>query len=677
MLLDQLKTRKSIIMLFIYLILFFNTAIDSNGQSFWAIQLGGTGDDYGHSIVSDSAGNIFVTGFFSGIADFDPSTNTNQLNSSGGRDIFIAKFDENRNYVWAKRIGGSGDDESNQIVIDELGNIYIVGYFQGSADFDPSNGSLLISSNGLKDAFLMKMDSAGSLLWAHGFGGIGNDESEGLCLDPNGNVSVTGTFSQSVDFDYGPGISNATSNGGLDNFILKSDDAGTFVWAMKFGGVLDDYSKSLKTDTLGNIIVTGYFQDNLDFDPSPGTLILTSSGVFDCFIAKFSQSGNLIWAKKIGSGSSDGGNSLDIDRQGNIYTTGFFSGPTDFDPGPGVNVLTPPSGTTGYSDVFICKYDSSGNLLWAGRVGGNFLDVGHYISLGLNDELFITGRFHATADFDPGPGIVNLTSPALTTGAYSDVFIVKLDTNGSYKFAKRLGGKSNDTGFSINQDIVGNVYTIGNFSGLAGFDPSSLTFPSGFTMTSSGPYDAFISKLIFKLIKKQPIDKSATVNTSQSFEIKGIQGSVYQWQIKSGGVFQNILNGGQYLGADTDSLIVNNINLTNNGSMFRCVLSNGTCYDTSNVALLTVINNTSTPETASTAFQISPNPFQSFVEIKSPIKMNGVTFYIVNSMNQVVYDGVLNSNSTFVNLADQPNGIYFLKAHNMTIKLLKTATEKH
>ena len=195
------------------------------------------------------------------------------------------------------------------------------------------------------------------------------------------------------------------------------------------------------------------------------------------------QSANFEWARQMGGTSSDGGNDIAVDDLGNVYTTGSFWGTADFDPGPDVFNLTP----AGNNDAFISKLDNSGNFIWAKHFGGTSWDASYSIAIDTSGNVYTTGYFSDTADFDPGPDTFNLTS----AGGY-DIFITKFDNSGSFIWAKRIGGASWDNyGYSIAIDDFGNVYTTGTFWGTVDFDPEDGTF----FLSAGGGRGVFISKL--------------------------------------------------------------------------------------------------------------------------------------------------------------------------------------
>ena len=277
-------------------------------------------------------------------------------------------------------------------------------------------------------------------------GGTGQDQGWSVAVDAAGNVFTTGSFSGTVDFDPGTGTSFLTSAGGLDIFVSKLTNAGNFVWAKQLGG-LDNFvvGQGIALDGSGNVYSCGYFQGVADFDPGIGIYNLTSNNSGSSqgvFISKLDASGNFTWAKQFYGTGNDFGYGIAIDVTGNVFTTGAFNGTADFDPGPGTVFLAPASGG---KDIFVSKLDASGNFVWAKQFGGPGAadDYGHAIIVDGSGNVYTTGRFLETVDFDPGPGIYNLTTVTFA----SNCFISKLDAGGNFVFAKQIGGSS--TGFSI------------------------------------------------------------------------------------------------------------------------------------------------------------------------------------------------------------------------------------
>jgi len=312
----------------------FVAKLDSNGNWLWAKQAGGINDDYGYSIAVDAYGNSYVTGFFEGSATFG-ATN---LTSSGDFDIFVAKLDINENWLWAKQAGGTIYDYGLSIAVDDNGNSYVTGDFYSSSC---SFGTTTLTSSGVDDIFVAKIDYNGNWLWAKQAGGTGLDFGSSITVDDNGNSYVTGYFSYSATF----GTTTLTSSGVDDIFVAKLNSSGNWLWAKKAGGTSYDEGYSITVDANGYSYITGEFDGSATF----GTTTLTSSGSLDIFVAKIDHNGNWLWAKRAGGSYVDFCYSIAVDANGNSYVTGRFSGCATF----GATTLTS-SGVYEY-DIFVAK----------------------------------------------------------------------------------------------------------------------------------------------------------------------------------------------------------------------------------------------------------------------------------------------------------------------------------
>lgn len=549
----------------------FVLKLNSNGAFIWARRVGGGNDDFPQGLKVDPAGNIYVTGYFSGTADFDPGPADFNLTSLGGRDAFVMKFTAGGNLLWAKRTGGSGEyDTFHALVLDAVGNVYTSGMFAGTVDFDPGPGEFNITGAGNSDIAISKLDSAGNFVWARAAGGIGGEQSEGLAVDHSGSIYVTGTFTETVDFDPGTSTFLLTNPyPSSSGFILKLTAGGDFIWAEQPAGGFD-----VAVDDLGSVYATGYFDGTRDFDPSSGVRNLTSAGGVDAFVAKMHQpplsadvsvrvedgrggsdtqsftidlsnrppkivstpvttgfagvpysydvnatdpdddplgysltqsptgmtidssTGQIAWGvpsndPKLGFALSIGGDAQDandqpavaVDLAGNVYVTGTFQNTADFDPGPGVVNLS----TAGGEDAFVAKYSATGALVWARRLGGSAVfDRGHGIAVDAAGNVYTTGFFNDTADFDPGSGTFNMTSAGT-----DDIYVSKLDSAGNFVWARRAGGSAVDRGGTIVLDDSGSLYLTGSFAGTADFDPG----PGTLNLTSAGADDGYLWKL--------------------------------------------------------------------------------------------------------------------------------------------------------------------------------------
>lgn len=445
--------------------LFTFITIASNAQNFhWVKQIMGYDPLVSFSNTTDANDNFFSTGYFRTTVDFDPGPGVYNLTANGAIEPFVQKLDSDGNFLWAIQIELNGYGQGRSITSDSDDNLYITGYFNGTADFDPGPGIYDLTSINDSDGFIQKLDADGNFLWAIQIGGL-QDSAFSITIDSNGDIYSTGYFQGTADFDPGPGVYNLTSAGHRDVFVQKLDSDANFLWAKHMGGGSPDTGFSITTDTSGNVYSTGEFRDTADFDPGTGIYNLTSVGIWDVFVQKLDSDGNFLWVKQIGGVGSDGGYSNTIDVSGNLYSTGYFQGTVDFDPGTGEYNLTSVGNS---SDIFILKLDSDGNFLWAKQMGGNEEDIPRSITLDTNGNVYSTGYFQGIGDFDPGTGVYNLTS----TGA-KDIFIQRLDSEGIFEWAIQIGGNGDDTAWSITIDANDHIYASGSFEETVDFDPSS------------------------------------------------------------------------------------------------------------------------------------------------------------------------------------------------------------
>lgn len=433
---------------------------NSHGQIFqWAKHMGSTGWEGGTAIATDDNGNVYGTGYFRGTVDFDPGTGVFNLTAGGTQDAFISKWDASGNFTWAKQIGAAGWEESHAITLDDSGNIYITGFFLGTADFDPAATTFNLTSGPGGDAFICKLDPSGNFVWAKRIRGTQAVTSYGIAVDDSGNVYTTGFFDGTADFNPGPATFNLTVVGYSDIFVSKLDAAGNFAWVKRLGGTDGEVGYSIALDSSGNIYTTGTFFGTVDFDPGSGTYNLSSSpGQQEIYISKLDASGNFAWARQMGG---ETGYSIAVDNTGSVYATGYY----------------------GWADIEITKLDPSGNITWAKQIGAS---MGYSLAVDASCNVYTTGIFYGTRDFDPGPGTFNMTS----IGS-SDSYISKLDSSGNFIWAVQLGGTNEVHTRGLGVDGNGHVYTTGSFDGTGDFDPAATTF----NLTSTGSYDIFLHKL--------------------------------------------------------------------------------------------------------------------------------------------------------------------------------------
>lgn len=404
----------------------FITKLNSQGNLVWSHNIGGLFSDEGFAIEADASGNVYVFGEFNFNVDFDPGAGVFTLNQGTEGKVFLLKLDSQGNFVWAKAIGGpfasGGVEAGNSLKLDISGNLYINGGFDGTPDFDPGAGVVSLTSNGSEDIYVAKYNNNGDLIWVKGFGGAERDEAYFLDIDAAGNVYSTGRFRDVVDFDPGSGTSTLTSTGVYDVFVQKMDTDGNHQWSRSFGrSSSTEEGLGIAVDPSGNVFTTGTFSGVMDIDPNAGTDNVTSRGAADIFVQKLDSNGNYVWGRSFGSSSTEEVFSIDCDAAGNVYTTGFFQGRADFDPGAADFFIT----EQGIQDTFIHKILANGDFGWVTTLGSNLSNHGLGIVTDASNNVYTTGYMNGSVDFDPDPN----SNQVLTSAGQTDIFIQKLNQN--------------------------------------------------------------------------------------------------------------------------------------------------------------------------------------------------------------------------------------------------------
>lgn len=481
-----------------YTIVLLFSFISADAQTpVWVNNIGSTGNDEGRTIKIAPNGNVCVAGKFTGTMDLDPGVGVFNVTSAGFDDIYLACYTSTGAFIWGFSIGGNRYDAAWYMTIDESNNVIISGYFQSTGiDFDPGAGVTTLPFAGgttltyYGDGFVAKYSSTGVFQWAKGLGGpTVYDIALSLDTDPAGNVYVGGVFNTSMVVSGSITLTSITDG---TAYLIKYDAAGTVIWAHNYGlaGIagVDCFPRSLQVNA-GFLYVAGFFQGTSNFNPWGSSTSLTASGVYDFYVAKYDIDGNFIFVRQIiGAGGTDNDEilSLSLDAADNIYVSGVTtSGTIIFDPGsPATStVLTPGGGSN--RDIVIAKFDNLGTYQWGKVIGGSGSDISYGIDVS-SSNLFCTGQFSGTVDFDPSAAVDNLISAGL-----NDIFVAKYDLDGNYGCSFRVGSTGEDCGNGITHDAAGFMYTTGQFTGSAvDFDPSTGTLP----LTTIGATDAYFGK---------------------------------------------------------------------------------------------------------------------------------------------------------------------------------------
>lgn len=454
----------------------------------WGHNLGGAGSETGRDISVDANGNVIIVNDYNATYDADPGAGTTNLNAAGASDVAISKFDSNGNLVWAQSIAGVSNEIVYGVATDDAGSVYISGGFASTIDFDNGIGVQTKVPLGGYDLYLLKLDSDGNFQWVYTFGTAMNEDGRDLEVASNGDIVLSGYFRNTIDFDPGAGTANLTSAGGADAYVLRLTSAGNFVSVYQVGGASDDDPWAIALDDNDNVYLSGYFQGTADFESGAGTQNLTSAGGNDLFVVRINSNNTFGWVKQIGAGGNELGIAACVDNDGNILVGGYFAGTVDLDPGAGTNNKT----SLGSGDILLVKLDPSGNHIWGVSAGSTANDELFSIDVDSDNNIYSTGFFRNTVDFDPSGSTQNVT---VSGGVNADQFIWQLDENANFVFANTVGSINNDHGYTIfiKNDIL---YSTGYINGTVDLDITANTSSVTASATDANLMKHFICKPI-------------------------------------------------------------------------------------------------------------------------------------------------------------------------------------
>jgi hypothetical protein len=427
----------------------------------WSQRFGGTGSDTGYAVAVDGSGNVYVSGSFQATVNFGGAN----LVSSGGIDIFLAKYDADGLHEWSKSFGSTLSDHAYSIAVDAAGNVYMTGDFGGTVNF---GGAGLISAGGA-DAFIAKYNTSGVHLWSARYGAATEDSGSDVAVTPAGDVFVIGQFTGTVSFG-GAGLISAGSS---DIFLAKYNTAGAHQWSYRFGSGSADYGQSLDLDAAANVIAMGSFAGTVNF----GGVNLIAAGQLDVCLFKYSNAGAHQWSQRFGGTSNDFAESVVVDGNGNAIITGLFLGSANFG---GSTFLS-----AGNYDIFFAKYNSAGAHQWSRKFGSTDNDYSYSLDVDASGAIYLIGNYHLTVDFGGG-GLVSYGG--------DDIFLAKYDAGGNHLWSQHYGSPGEELGVSV---AVGDqaLFITGYFNGNGEFGGTSK-------LVSAGTSDVVLAK--YSTVNAQP-----------------------------------------------------------------------------------------------------------------------------------------------------------------------------
>lgn len=354
----------------------FVTKLSPTGAPLWTIVAGGTGYDAGMDITVSSTGDLYVGGSFEGTVDMDPGSGTQLVTSAGNKDAFLWKLDPaDGSLQWVKTIGASSADDVIALSTDANGNVWATGRYYNTVDMDPGPGTAsLTTTSNMGNEFIWKLSPTGQYLAS---GAINTNAHTLYCITAasNGDVLLFGRYSgATTDADPGPGTANLPNAATPNTFIARYDSTGAYQWSK---AIAANFALGVTTDNAGNVLAAGSFDGTVDFDPGPGTDMHTGDSEWEPFVWKLDAQGDHLWVKEFEASDLARVWCITTDAQDNIFTVGEFWMDVDMDPGPGTVMLTSAGVQNGYINVldqngqFVWAGHITGNVSIPAEIGAD------------------------------------------------------------------------------------------------------------------------------------------------------------------------------------------------------------------------------------------------------------------------------------------------------------------
>lgn len=509
------------------LLLLLSVAASLQAQTYqWANGLGSAGNDEVTSIAYDGSGNTYVAGIHRGTITTPSLTNAGledgfvfKTNASGAV-LWQEKFGR----PLSDKVNAMVVDNAGNVYITGM-------FTGTNVSFKFAAGADLTSqvAGSSADICLVKYNSAGAFQWARGIGSATTDEGLGLSFDASGNLVLCGFIggTATVYSRATPSIATITAIGGLDAVVAKFAPDGSYIWGQVVGSAAGaEKATAITTDASDNVYVGGLVFGTVDLDPGAGTTTVTEGipqGAGDVYLAKYSSTGAFLWGGSMVGAGAEQINSLSVSGSF-VYAAGYFNGFVDFNLLAGANNLT----STGGKDIFFSRYaTSNGAFGYAQKLGGTLDDEARSIRVNASEEIYLTGYFSgSTIDFDPSAGTSNLTS----AGGF-DIFMAKYSATPTLTWALQVGSATQDEGYALNLDGNGNIYLGGTYSNNAtDFDNGAGTRTLASVGLRDGLFSKY-QECSLPSITSHPASLSACTGGNGSFTVTASgAGLTYQWQ---------------------------------------------------------------------------------------------------------------------------------------------------
>lgn len=401
---------------------------NSKGELLYAHSINGISSVFTRAIHIDEDQNYYISGKLGKNCDLDPGPDSVIYSTDYSYDAFVQKFDSSNNLVFGQRLDTKDtEDRLYDITTDLDGNIYYVGHFHQTVDFDLEEGVSELSSNGYEDAFVAKYSPIGEFIWAKSFGSYYKDFARVIATDPEGNLLIGGNFSGTVDFDPGNDTNFISSVGVLDAYLLSLNPQGELNWVKTYGGQSNDYIKEILFDSEGHIIVSGTFRFNCNFNPySEEGYYVQGSDWSSFYVLKLNQEGEFIWVKVWGEGDEACYPQSINMNEDHIFLSSNFDDSFDILPEDSTWIVEPIGG----NDFFVMELSPHGEVLSSMVLGSEYYE--YIVSTKIYEhQIYINGMFR-----DQPEWVINESSASLEASGRTDVFILKINLLNTMVFSR-------------------------------------------------------------------------------------------------------------------------------------------------------------------------------------------------------------------------------------------------
>eukprot|EP01041_Mallomonas_annulata_P005482 gene5482-11029_t len=617
---------------------------DSTGVRQWGTFYGGSNDDIGTSVTTDSAGNVYVCGSTMSTSGIATSGAHQTIHGSGTYDGFVVKFNSSGIRQWGTYYGGNNDVYGASLITDISRNVYFVGSTYSNSGIATS-GAYQGARAGVTDAFIVKFDSVGNRQWGTYFGGSGQEEVFSIAGDVAGNLYIGGYTASTSGISTSGAFQSSHAGGIMDAFLVKFNSGGARQWGTYYGGSgNEETSGYIATDASGGIYLAGRTNSTSGIATSGGHVDTFGGGSFDAFLVKFDSSG---W-RKWGTYYAAEARAIATDGNSNVILVGVTGSPTNISTNGGHQTVL----GGGSADAYVAKFNNSGIRLVGTYYGGGSIDEGGSVAVDGSGNIFLTGYTQSTS------GIASGTAHQATFGGVEDAFLVRFGAAVLSSVGVIAGTSTLCVGSttSLSNTTTGGTWTSSNTSvATVGTSSGMVTGVSGGTATISYSVSggSAAKTVTVNALPTIVVGGNTIIYAGSSTSLTANGGVSYTWTPGTG----LSATTGATISANPSTATSYTVTGTNSAGC-----SNTAIVTVSVVAVPTMAGSTACPGSVLTV-NSTPQPI-NIVWQQAGVGISTVTPTYASSATTVAGTGTAGSSA---NQLDQPNAVYVDAGGNIYI----------